>query len=117
MFFNISFSFNTIKFFKNFFVTSIIFVVINKNERPDVKEYRKEFVKLIDIKKKDFGYLQKMNENKQTFLEKSIVRIEGQKKTVLFCDYESTFRMSETPSHRWAWNKEYGLFNKGTFIG
>ena len=81
-----------------------------------MKEYRKEFVKLFDIKKKDFGYLQKMDEKMHTFLEKSIVRIEEQKKIVLICHDESTFRMSETPSHRWVWNKEYGFFNKGSFL-
>ena len=63
------------------------------HERPDVKEYRKEFVKLFDIKKKDFGYLQKMDEKMHTFLEKSIVRIEEQKKIVLICHDESTFRL------------------------
>jgi hypothetical protein len=30
-------------------------------ERTDVKENRKEFVKMFDIKKKDFGYIQKIN--------------------------------------------------------
>ena len=55
------------------------------HERPDVLEYRKKFIESFDIKIKDFGYIQKRDENNKTFLEKSIVRLEDQKKTVLIC--------------------------------
>ena len=44
-----------------------------------MKNYRRQFVEIFDIKKKDFGYLQKIDEKdekKLTFLEESIVRIE-----------------------------------------
>ena len=44
------------------------------------------------------------------------MRIRDERRTILICHDESTFRMSETPSHRWVWNKEYGFFNKGSFI-
>ena len=83
------------------------------HERSDVLEYRKTFIKQFDIKNKDFGYLQKVDDKNHTFLRKSIIRIEDQNKTILMCHDESTFRMGETPSKRWVWNKEYGFFNKG----
>ena len=83
---------------------------------PDVLEYRKNFIECFDIKIKDFGYIQKRDENNKTFLEKSIVRLEDQKKTVLICHDESTFRMGESPSHRWVWNNEYVFLIKVILI-
>ena len=83
------------------------------HERSDVLEYRKRFIDLFDIKNKDFGYVQIKDRNDCKYLQKSLIRIEDQYKTVLMCHDESTFRMGETPSQRWVWNKDYGFFNKG----
>ena len=48
---------------------------------PDVLEYRKNFIECFDIKIKDFGYIKKKDKNdNKTFLEKSIIRHEDQKK-------------------------------------
>ncbi len=54
--------------------------------------------------------------NKVTFeslLEPSIVRIEDQKKYIVMCHEESTFRSGESPPSRWVWNNDYTFFNKG----
>ena len=50
------------------------------HKRPDVLEYRQKFIECFDINIKDFGYIQNRDENNKTFLEKSVVRLEDQKK-------------------------------------
>jgi hypothetical protein len=82
------------------------------HERPDVVEYRNEFVKIFDICKKSFGFIKKLND-KESFLEPSIVRIEDEKQSVVMCHDESTFRSGESAPSRWVWNNEYTFFNKG----
>ena len=49
-----------------------------------------------------------MDDKSKIFLEKSIVRIEDHRRTVLISHEEPTFRMSETLSRRLVWNIEYG---------
>jgi hypothetical protein len=82
------------------------------HERPDVIEYRNEFVKKFDITKKSFGFLQKFIDE-ESYLEPSIVRIENEKRCVVTCHDESTFRSGESAPSRWVWNNEYTFFNKG----
>jgi hypothetical protein len=82
------------------------------HERPDVIEYRNEFVKKFDITKKSFGFLQKFIDE-ESYLKPSIVRIENEKRCVVTCHDESTFRSGESAPSRWVWNNEYTFFNKG----
>jgi hypothetical protein len=67
-------------------------------------------VKIFDICKKSFGFIQKLND-KESFLDPSIVRIEDEKQSVVMCHDESTFRSGESAPSRWVWNN--GFFNKG----
>ena len=67
---------------------------------------------MFDIKIKDFGYSQKIQDNR-TFLESTIVRKEDEMSYILFCHDESTFRCAESAPFRWVWKQKYCFFNKG----
>ncbi len=69
-------------------------------------------MKIFDICNKSFGFIQKLND-KESFREPSIVRIEDKKQYVVMCHDESTFRSGESAPSRWVWNNEYTFFNKG----
>ena len=82
------------------------------HERADVFESRKEFIKLFDIKVKDFGYSQSI-EGDRKVLESTIIRKEDETPYILMCHDESTFRCAESAPNRWVWRKKYCFFNKG----
>ena len=61
------------------------------HERTDVKEYRKEFVKMFDIKKKDFGYIQKMDDESIKRINKNCVCIEDERRTIPCYNFYHSF--------------------------